>query len=67
MRAATVKGKRIVEVRQERVTSDTGTQAWNVICLVLEDGTRVVPSVVELGHDYAVEMTVYGKNGLPKP
>lgn len=57
-----VVGRRIVDVIQMPVTDTTGRRAMHVEWLVLDNGDLVSPSVAELEHDYAVEMTVY-RNG----
>lgn len=59
MRARDVVGRRVVAVEQQRVW-DQGTGGWvvHVHALVLDNGARLAPVVLELEDDYAVELLV---------
>ncbi len=63
MKSSAAVGKRIVAIEQQRVRSHNGDTVWHVGTLVLEDGTRLVTSVRELGSDYGVEIAAF-KNGV---
>ena len=57
MRARDVVGKRIVAIEQQRTSDQCGRAFAHLDTLVLEDGTRITFSVVELPGDYAIEAT----------
>ena len=66
MRARDAEGRRIVKLHQHRF--------WNVhnstwcVCVTyidLDNGTSLLPSVVETESEYAVEMVVWKKPGHP--
>ena len=66
MKAKHVVGKRIVAIGQERVSGESVSNVFDLEYLLLEDGSKIVLSVCELGHDYAVEGTVYDDEGNRK-
>ena len=56
MRVRDAIGKRIVAIKQERVTANSGS-VYHVSAIVLDDGTVLSTSVAEMEGDYAVEIT----------
>jgi hypothetical protein len=57
-------GKKIAgfETEYVRAESTDGREAtWNVRCIYLEDGSRLVPFVDECDGDYAVTFKIYPK------
>jgi hypothetical protein len=59
VKARDVVGRKIVAVDQNRFWDErAGGWIFEVRALVLDNGARVYPSVVELECDYAVEMYV---------
>jgi hypothetical protein len=55
MKKRSIVGQRIVDVIQERVTTKTGDNVWDIRQIVLANGKRLIFSVVELDDDYAIE------------
>lgn len=54
MKKSLVIGRRIVDVVQHRCTSNCGDPVWSVDHLVLDNGARLILSVVELDEDPCV-------------
>ena len=52
-------GRRIVEVRQHRMTSNAGQSVWSIDSILLDNGTCLVFNVVETESlDYAIDAFV---------
>jgi len=59
VKSADAVGRRIVKVVQKRCVSDYGKVYYDVMALVLDDGTRLVLSVIEMPDDYGIEINAY--------
>lgn len=60
MRARDAEGRRIVKVNQHRFWNvHNGDWCVQVISIDLDNGTSLLPMVIETEHEYAVEMLVW--------
>lgn len=61
MNKAHVIGRRIVDIKQERLTDKNGDQVWDVQAVYLDNGTVLTLHTVELGCEYATDIAVHRK------
>jgi len=61
MNKAHVIGRRITDIKQERVTDKNGDQVWDVQAIYLDNGTVLTLSTVEMECDYATDIAVHRK------
>jgi len=60
MKSRDAVGKKIVRIEQTRTADNIGETVWHIDAIVLEDGTKLCPNVLETDiGEYLVEMTVY--------
>lgn len=59
MKKRKVIGRKIVGIDQERTTDQAGKPVWAIKHIFLDNGTVLTFSVVELGHEYAIEGIVF--------
>jgi len=58
MKTRDIIGRKIVKVNQVRTQTDYGDTIYDVRSVELDNGTKLVFTVVELPSDYAVEVMV---------
>lgn len=58
MNKAKIIGRKIVGISQERTQDSGGDTVWDVKAIYLDNGTVLILNVVELGHDYAIKISV---------
>jgi len=63
MRARDAIGRRVVAVKQTRTHDGRDAFHWHLVAIVLDDGTRLVPSVVETNTgEYIVTLTAFTRD-----